>query len=171
MANSLSRPIVRVANRMKLIAEGDLTHEDLKTRSKDEVGVLIGAVNDMNRQIRMMAMEIGNVSESVTRQSEELSHSALEVNTGSQQVAITMEELAIASEAQANSTSDLAESMSSFSDKIQDANEHGLKASQVANEVLKVTDNGNVAMTASITNMKMIDRKCERSRRKCAAAC
>ena len=171
MANSLSRPIVRVANRMKLIAEGDLTHEDLKTRSKDEVGVLIGAVNDMNRQIRTMAMEIGNVSESVTRQSEELSHSALEVNTGSQQVAITMEELAIASEAQANSTSDLAESMSSFSDKIQDANAHGLKASQVANEVLKVTDNGNVAMTASITNMKMIDENVKRSGWKCAAAC
>ncbi|WP_249308476.1 methyl-accepting chemotaxis protein [Lederbergia citrea] len=157
MANSLSRPIIRVANRMKLIADGDLTHEDLKTRSKDEVGVLIGAVNDMNRQIRSMAMEIGNVSETVMRRSEELTHSAMEVNSGSQQVASTMEELAIASETQVQSSSELVESMGSLTENIDNANEYGQKANQVTREVLKLTDNGNEAMNASILNMKMID--------------
>ncbi|MBS4177946.1 methyl-accepting chemotaxis protein [Lederbergia citrea] len=157
MANSLSRPIIRVANRMKLIADGDLTHKDLKTRSKDEVGVLIGAVNDMNRQIRSMTMEIGNVSNIVMRRSEELSHSAIEVNSGSQQVASTMEELAIASDTQAQSSSELVDSMGALSENIHNANEYGQKANQVTHEVIELTEKGNAAMTESISKMRLID--------------
>ncbi|MCJ8007778.1 methyl-accepting chemotaxis protein [Lederbergia wuyishanensis] len=156
-ANSISRPIVRVANRMRLIAEGDLTHEDLKTRSKDEVGVLINSVNDMNRQIRSMAQEIGSVSQTVMRRSEELSHSAMEVNSGSQQVATTMEELSIAAETQAQSSSDLVESMGSLTANIHNANGSGQRASQVSSQVLELTEKGNEAMTESISKMKLID--------------
>lgn len=157
MANSLSRPIIRVAQRMQLIAEGDLAHDQLKTRSQDEVGQLVSAVNSMNSQLRTIVSEIGNVSEMVTKQSEELSQSALEVNTGSRQVASTMEELAIASEAQATSTSELAESMTTLSEHINDANEHGGKASNISRDVMKLTEQGNEAMTESIFKMQRID--------------
>ncbi|MBS4218745.1 methyl-accepting chemotaxis protein [Bacillus sp. FJAT-49711] len=156
-ANSISKPIVRVANRMRLIAEGDLTHDDLLTRSKDEVGVLIGSVNDMNRQIRSMAQEIGNVSQTVMRRSEELSHSAMEVNSGSQQVATTMEELSVAAETQAQSSSDLVESMGSLTSNIHNANSSGQRASHVSSQVLDLTEKGNEAMTESISKMKLID--------------
>ncbi|MBW8348554.1 methyl-accepting chemotaxis protein [Bacillus sp. IITD106] len=156
-ANSISRPIVRVANRMRLIAEGDLSNDELKTRSKDEVGDLIHSVNDMNVQIRAMVQELGNVSETVMRRSEELSHSAMEVNSGSQQVATTMEELSIASETQAQSASDLVESMGSLTANIHNANESGQRASQVSNQVLELTEKGNEAMTESISKMKLID--------------
>ncbi|MBS4196009.1 methyl-accepting chemotaxis protein [Lederbergia citri] len=156
-ANSISRPIVRVANRMRLIAEGDLSNDELKTRSKDEVGVLIHSVNDMNVQIRSMVQELGNVSQTVMRRSEELSHSAMEVNSGSQQVATTMEELSIASETQAQSASDLVESMGSLTANIHNANESGQRASQVSNQVLELTEKGNEAMTESISKMKLID--------------
>ncbi|MEK3888653.1 methyl-accepting chemotaxis protein [Bacillus sp. FSL K6-3431] len=158
MANSLSRPIVRVANRMRLIADGDLTNDDLKTRSKDEVGTLIHAVNEMNQQIRTIVLEIGAVSQSVTNRSEELSHSSLEVNAGSEQVATTMEELALASEGQASSTSELVDSMMALADNIHDANEHGHRASEVTVEVLELTEKGNEAMRDSISVMKVIDK-------------
>lgn len=157
MANSLSKPIERVANRMKLIASGDLTHEDLPSHSKDEVGELIVAVNDMSRQIRSMVMEIGVVSETVTSQSQGLSNAAQEVNLGSRQVATTMEELSIASEAQATATSDLAESMSVLSENVMDANQHGIKASEATQEVLSLTHQGNLAMVESTARMRAID--------------
>ncbi|MBS4206907.1 methyl-accepting chemotaxis protein [Bacillus sp. FJAT-50079] len=166
MANSLSRPIVRVANRMKLIADGDLTHEDLKTRSKDEVGVLIHSVNEMNRQIRAMAVDIGTVSETVKSRSAELSQSAFEVNSGSQQVAITMEELANASETQAQSASDLVESMGRLAANIHDANEQGHLANAVTDEVLNLTTKGNEAMVESISVMKVIDENVKDAVRK-----
>lgn len=157
MANSLSKPIEQVANRMKLIASGDLSHEDLQLHSKDELGELIVAVNDMSRQIRSMVKEIGVVSETVTSQSKGLSNAAQEVNLGSRQVATTMEELSIASEAQVTVTSDLAESMSVLSENVMDANQHGIKASEATQEVLSLTYQGNLAMVESTARMRAID--------------
>ena len=40
-SNSISRPLIIVMNRMKLIASGDLSSEPLKTNSKDEIGQLV----------------------------------------------------------------------------------------------------------------------------------
>ncbi|CAM4136201.1 methyl-accepting chemotaxis protein [Lederbergia lenta] len=157
IANSLSRPIVRVVKRMKSIADGDLTHEDLKTRSKDEVGVLIHAVNDMNKQIREMAVEIGTASKKVTNRSKGLSQSAMEVNISSEQVAVTMKELALASESEAQSAAQLVDSMGLLSDNIHDANEHGRQANLVTDEVLEFIVKGNTAMNESVSMMKVID--------------
>lgn len=157
MASTISKPIIQASNRMKLIANGDLTHDDLKTKSKDEAGILIQAVNDLNRQIRSMAMEIRNASSTVMHRSEELSFSANEVNSGSQQVATTMEELSHAAEIQASSSSKLAESMKSLTENIHNANVYGQRATEVTTEVLALTEKGNEAMTESIEKMRLID--------------
>ncbi|MBO1003934.1 methyl-accepting chemotaxis protein [Pseudogracilibacillus auburnensis] len=157
VANSLTRPIIRVVNRMKLVADGDLTQEDLKTRSKDELGELVASVNIMTKNIRKMAREIGGASQTVMLRSEELSQSALEVNAGSEQVATTMGELSIAAETQAQSSSDLVESMLSLTANIHHANENGQQANTVVNEVLELTARGNEAMSRSIINMESIE--------------
>src|SRR5699024_8751943 len=47
-SNVISRPIQTVMERMKLIAEGDLSKKPLETKLKDEVGQLIVAANEMN---------------------------------------------------------------------------------------------------------------------------
>nr|WP_238941761.1 methyl-accepting chemotaxis protein [Bacillus sp. REN10] len=157
IANSLTKPITRVVTRMKAISNGDLTQEDLKVTTKDEIGELVRAVNTMNKQIRTMTLEIQEVSDIVASQSEELTQSSQEVGEGSLQIATTMEELAKAAESQAHTTSELADSMNKLMSNIQDANGNSIKVSEVSEDVLVLSKQGNQSMMDSMTKMNVID--------------
>ncbi|SDM16840.1 methyl-accepting chemotaxis protein [Sediminibacillus halophilus] len=156
-ARMITNPVSRVMKRMKLVAEGDLSHEPLKVHSRDEVGQLVTAVNQMNENMRELVTEITSVSTTVSGQSEELSQSANEVKEGSNQVAVTMEELSSGSESQANTTTDLAASMAGFTDKIKEAHENGNTIHEKSERVLELSEEGNRMMNSSITQMNKID--------------
>jgi len=156
-ANLISRPIVTVMERMKSIADGDLTHEALETKSTDEVGQLVAATNEMSDNTRELLSSIQSVSETVSSQSEELTQSAGEVKAGTEQIAITMEELATGSETQANSASDLSMSMGSFTDKVNEANTNGERIQQNSNKILEMTGTGSQLMQSSTEQMTTIN--------------
>lgn len=153
----ISRPIIRVMERMKLIAAGDLSQEPLQNRSRDEVGQLVSATNEMNSNVRQLLTEINLVSDSIAGQSEELTQSANEVNAGSQQIATTMQELATGSETQATSASSLASIMGAFSTTVHEANANGGLILVASNEVLAMTDEGSKLMETSFNQMNKID--------------
>lgn len=143
---------------MKLIANGDLSVELLQIKTRDEVGQLVEAANEMTLNTRELLNQINVVSETVTSQSEELTQAANEVKAGSDQVAITMQELATGSETQANSASDLASYVSTFSEKVQEVNDNGARVQRYSNEVAGMTAKGSELMTSSTEQMAKIDQ-------------
>ncbi|MEN2769036.1 methyl-accepting chemotaxis protein [Ornithinibacillus xuwenensis] len=154
----ITNPIKTVMERMRLIASGDLSYDDLQTKARDEVGQLVLAANDMNQNMRDLLNQINKVSETVSSQSEELTQSANEVKTGTDQVATTMQELASGSETQANSASDLSSIMGTFVTKVKDTNEQGLSIEENSKQVLAMTNEGSRLMTDSTKQMEKIDR-------------
>ncbi|MBM7600498.1 methyl-accepting chemotaxis protein [Virgibacillus halotolerans] len=157
-SNMISRPLKTVMDRMKSIAQGDLSLEPLETKSRDEVGQLVVATNEMSNNTRDLLNKINAVSETVTSQSEELTQAANEVKAGSEQVAITMQELATGSETQANSASDIAAIMGTFAVKVQEANENGGRVQEYSNNVLGMTNEGTEIMDATTGQMAKIDQ-------------
>ncbi|GIO25331.1 methyl-accepting chemotaxis protein [Oceanobacillus sp. J11TS1] len=156
--NLISKPIKTVMERMKLIASGDLSKDSLQTKTRDEVGQLVDATNEMASSTRNLLRQINEVSETVTNQSEELTQAANEVKSGSEQVAITMQELAAGSEKQANSASNLSEITGTFALKVQEVNENGEHVQQYSDKVLEMTTNGSELMTSSTEQMAKIDK-------------
>ncbi|MFD1736718.1 methyl-accepting chemotaxis protein [Bacillus salitolerans] len=158
ISNSLTKPIHVVMNRMKEIAQGDLSQDHLKSKSKDEVGQLIKATNQMSDHLKVLLAEINSVSETVTGQSEELTQSASEIKEGSQQVASTMQELAAGAEHQASSSSDLAQMMDQLSEQIAVAHEESNRINVSSKTVLQDTQKGNDLMNRSEEQMLTIDQ-------------
>ncbi|WP_229683221.1 methyl-accepting chemotaxis protein [Virgibacillus oceani] len=156
-ASHISKPIVTVKNRMKVIAEGDLRQELLETTSKDEIGQLVHAANDMNQHMRSLLNQINEVSGTVSSQSEELTQAANEVRAGTGQVATTMEELASGSETQANSAGDMANIMGTFTNKVEEANNYGERILNNSEKVLQMTTKGGQLMNASAEQMDNIN--------------
>lgn len=156
-ANTIAKPIRLVMLRMKSIAEGDLSNERLLIHSRDEVGQLVDATNDMNDSMRDMIRKMNTVSEAVSSQSEELTQVAGEVKAGTEQVAITMVELATGSETQANNASDLAGNMGSLTEMVDEANDSGEKIQTNSEKVLQLTTNGSQLMNASTEQMVKIN--------------
>jgi methyl-accepting chemotaxis protein len=157
-ANSISNPVRMVTDRMNRIASGDLSGEPLESRSKDEVGQLVNAINEMSGNTRQLVNDINIVSGSVTGQSEELTQSATEVKAATNQIATTMYELAEGAEMQANHAGDLAQSMEEFSHKVEEANEKGEQIHQSSEEVLTMTAEGSRLMQSSNEQMEKIDQ-------------
>ncbi|WP_226037138.1 methyl-accepting chemotaxis protein [Aquibacillus saliphilus] len=157
-ARVISNPIKTIMERLKLIADGDLSLEPLKSNSKDETGQLVVATNQMNDKMREVLQQINTVSETVSSSSEELTQSAGEVKEGSIQVATTMQELASGSESQANNATDLSAVMETFVARMQEANANGDDIYRSSNDVLGMTAEGGKLMDASVKQMATIDQ-------------
>ena len=158
LAIMITKPIRLVMDRMKLIADGDLSNKPLKIKSKDEVGQLMVSTNEMASSMQNLLKQIHIVSETVSSQSEELTQSANEVKAGAEQVATTMQELAAGSENQANGSSDLSSAMGVFATKVQEANEGGEYIQETSDQVLEMTDVGSELMNGSTQQMTTIDQ-------------
>ncbi|PIC95450.1 chemotaxis protein [Sporosarcina sp. P26b] len=157
-ANSISKPIHTVMERMRLIAMGDLSSPPLETKLQDEIGQLIKSTNEMSSNTHNLLDEIHIVAQTVSSQSEELTQSAGEIKAGTAQIATTMEDLAYGTESQATNASSLSTSMENFVARIMDANENGTYIHQSSNEVLSMTNTGSEAMNTSSKQMKVIDQ-------------
>ncbi|MFJ7369409.1 methyl-accepting chemotaxis protein [Lysinibacillus sp. NPDC098008] len=156
-AISISKPVQRISQRVKVIAEGDLSQEALVNDARDEVGELTESTNTMNLKIKDMLQQIQHVSTEVATQSEELLQSSVEVKAGAEQVALTMNDIAEGTEVQASNASDLSHLMSDFVKRMNEASQNGQHVESDANQVLTLTDSGQTLIKASTDQMLKID--------------
>lgn len=155
-SRSITNPITRVMNRLDELANGNLAHEPLRVTSRDEIAHLMESTNTLTRNNYQIVHQINDVAVTVSSQSEELTQIAGEVRTGTDQIAITMEELAAGAETQANSASDLAHTMGSFTNKVEQANENGEQIQNYSTNVLDLTKDGRNLMQSSTEQMAKI---------------
>ncbi|MGY4795073.1 methyl-accepting chemotaxis protein [Lysinibacillus fusiformis] len=135
----------------------DLSQESISIRSKDEIGKLATAMNQMQLKLKDMIHNIAQASDLINTSSKELTQSANEVNKGAEQVAITMHELASGEEGQAHHSNELTSLMERFTVDLQETNQHGAHIHQSSLEVLTLTKEGDQLMTSSNSQMVKID--------------
>jgi len=157
MGNRIGNPIRKVAERLVEIAAGDLTKTPLTNKRKDEIGVLVNATNEMQRDLQDVINEIHLASDTLSSHSEELSQSAEQVKVGSKQIATTMQELAHGAETQATSASDISEMMDIFAQTIQDSDESSRGIVNDSQQVTLGAEDGQRLMEKSVNKMKDID--------------
>ncbi|TFE03925.1 methyl-accepting chemotaxis protein [Jeotgalibacillus salarius] len=158
MGQAIGGPLKRVASRMGLLADGDLTNEPLTSKRKDEIGTLFTATNKMQDDLKVILSKIAAATDHVSTQSEELTQSANEVREGSEQIAVTMQELASGSEAQATNAGALSETMDEFAVKIQDTNQQSQEISTRSRHVMESAEGGSKMMESSVQQMMVIDQ-------------
>lgn len=157
-SNRITSQISFAAERMNALANADLSHDLMKVKSNDEIGLLANAMNTMQTKLKIMIEKIQKASEMLTSRSEELTQSANEVKAGSQQIAATMQEITSGTESQANSITDLASAMQLYAEEVNNANDHGEKVQESSQEVLNITEEGRQLMQSSKTQMAKIDQ-------------
>ncbi|QHS23384.1 HAMP domain-containing protein [Virgibacillus sp. MSP4-1] len=156
LSRSMTKQLKTVMNRLKKMADGDLSDEDLQVESKDEIGQLVESTNDMSHHIKKLLGKIHSVSETVSAHSEELTQSANEVMKGTEKVSAAMEEIASGSENQANHASQMAENVTAFSTKLRESNEDSELTYDASKQVLDMTHDGRKLMNRSVNQMKSI---------------
>lgn len=157
-SNRVSKNITTITEHVNMVANNDLSAQELKVSTKDEIGQLAANINQMVRNLKNIVVDIVNASEKVSTFSEELSTSSSEVKEGSFHIASTMQELSSGADTQANTASELSYGMSDFVTKIKEAGINSDQISASSSEVLDLTSEGNQLMTTSIKQMSAIDQ-------------
>lgn len=153
----ISKPIIKLTKRMEEISNGDLSKEPFLVKSRDEIGQLMTATNQMSSMMNRLLKDIAQVSSEVAESSEGLKSSANEVQTGSGQIVRTMEEISNGTELQANNASEVATSMSDFTNQLQLVNENNEHMKKSSEEVMALTTEGRSLMNSSTQQMTSID--------------
>lgn len=156
-SNLISTPLLKIRDRMKMVAEGELNHEPLEQKSYDELGELTVSANLMQKNLRDTIEKMLVVSQSVTNQSDDLTQSANEVQQGSKQIASTMYELSEGSESQASRAAEMVRMMDDFTDRIELAHLEGADVARSSTEILSLTKEGTALMRSSVQQMQSID--------------
>lgn len=76
IARSISRPVNAVAQAAQRLAAGDLTLEELQVSSRDEVGAMADAFNQMVKTLREVLTKVNESTQAVTIASDQLSSAA-----------------------------------------------------------------------------------------------
>ena len=169
LASSISKPLVIVTDRMKAIAQGDLTHAPLETDLKDETGQLMDATDEMNQHLKEMLNQIQEISQDTAHHSDELAHSSKAAQSDTEQIAATMEELASGTETQAKTASDLSGTMETFSEAIQAAYTDGKDTLSSSAQVVSLADAGREQMQSSSRQMQRINQLIEEAAQRMTA--
>jgi methyl-accepting chemotaxis protein len=93
LARQIVNPIIQIMQRLKLIAEGDLSGESMEIRSKDEVGMLASALGQMTDNLNEVMGNIQAASEQVASGSKQVSESSMSLSQGATEQASSVEQL------------------------------------------------------------------------------
>lgn len=100
IVRNITRPVIAASHVLDRMAEGDLTASELRFSNKDEIGVLVQAVNGMIRQMREVMARMQESSSAVASSSEQLYASSEQNSEASQHVAVDIQTIATEAETQ-----------------------------------------------------------------------
>lgn len=106
LTRAIKNPIIKVVKFSEQLAKGNLNIQPLKVDSKDELGQLTEAINNMFNSIKAVITNIHVSSQDVTVTAKELSVHAKETTQTTEEVSRTVEQISIGASEQASNTKD-----------------------------------------------------------------
>jgi methyl-accepting chemotaxis protein len=145
VAISLSRNISSATHSVlaqaEAIAAGDLTRDDLKLRSQDELGDLTLAINKMSRSLKSMIMAITENSLHVASASEELSNTSQQITANSEETSAQAKVVSDAAETVSQNLQTVATGAEEMGASIREIAKNATEAAKVATSAVKVAEN------------------------------
>jgi methyl-accepting chemotaxis protein len=155
VARRISKPILLLANHTKKVAEGDL-REEISVLSQDEIGMLAGSFNQMQRQLKDMMQKVADTSNHVLTSSKQLSKSSQLTTEMIHQMVAAIQEIASGSETMAQAAEENAKAMEEMASGIQHITESSLAISEESLEASQEANEGNRRIQQAVAQMRSI---------------
>jgi methyl-accepting chemotaxis protein len=156
VARKIAMPITLVTNRLEAVAEGDLRGDDLGTRSQDEVGRLIMAINSMVGKWRQVISRTRDTAEQVASSSISLAAGALETKQATNQISGAIQNVAEGSEKQVSGSQESTQAMGEIATGIQRIAESSSVVLQSSLDATSMAEQGNQSVNEVVSQMQLI---------------
>lgn len=166
MSRSISKPIKSAANIAKKISEGNLSVTVQKSKSQDEIGILINSEKQMVENLRKVISEVQGASESVSSNAQQISASGQELNSAVQQIATTVDQISRGSQTQAQRIEKSKQSVDQLADTITNLSQSAQESMEITNDVGAVSEKGAVSAKEAGEHMNKIIQVTNKSAQK-----
>ncbi|MFZ0284079.1 MAG: methyl-accepting chemotaxis protein [Terriglobales bacterium] len=141
LSRSISGATQAVLAQAEAIAAGDLTRDDLKIRSKDELGDLTLAINKMSGSLKNMIQAITQNSIQVASASEELSSTSQQITANSEETSAQAKVVSTATVQVSQNLQTVATGAEEMGSTIKEIAKNATEAAKVATGAVKVAEN------------------------------
>ena len=159
VAVSLSRGIAGATQSLlvqaEAIAAGDLTREDLKVRSQDELGDLTTAINKMSGSLKSIILSISENAMQVASASEELNTTSQQITANSEETSAQADVVSKAAQSVSQNLQTVATGAEEMGASIKEIAKNATEAAKVATSAVKVAE------TTTVTVSKLGDSSTE----------
>ncbi len=122
------------------IAAGDLTRDDLKILSHDELGDLTAAINQMSGSLKRMILSITQNSMQVARASEELNSTSQQITANSEETSAQSDVVSKAAQAVSQNLQTVATGAEEMAASIKEIAKNATEAAKVATSAVRVAE-------------------------------
>jgi len=156
IAQMIANPLIAMVAHVGEIAVGNLTIEDVKVNSKDEIGELGMALNTMVGNLRRLIKQVTESAESVASSSEALSSSAEQQAQATNQVAVAIQGVAGGTEKQNTAIDETSTAIEQISAAIQEVAASSNEVAGQATQTSSVAKEGQQAVDRAVNQMNKI---------------
>jgi methyl-accepting chemotaxis protein len=142
LTRSITRPLAHAVGLARQVASGDLT-ADIQVSSKDEVGMLLAALKDMNTSLLKTVSEVRSGTDTIV--------------TASQQIAAGNLDLSARTEQQASSLEETASSMEELTSTVRQNADNARQANTLAQDASGIATRGGEVVSRVVETMASIN--------------
>ena len=156
VSGRLTKPILKIAKRLKSVAGGDLTVEEVKIKSKDEIGELSMDFNDMIKNMRTLISQVDLSTKQVASSSKELTLGAEHTSQATENITISIQESAAGAQEQQLMLQRTTNSLEEISIGIQRIAESSSTIADSSVDAMELANIGGTAVEHTAKQMNLI---------------
>ncbi|WP_410513283.1 methyl-accepting chemotaxis protein [Paenibacillus sp. BR2-3] len=153
----LVRPLVQITRVVEQVSTGQLLVDELSVTSKDELGKLGQAVNEMVRSLRKLIMKVQRTSEQVTGASDSVSRHTIHISQSASQADTTIRQVAAGAGNQAHGTDESAKAVEEIAQSIQHIAETSSHVAYASGEMVQEAEQGNRSVQTAIAEINQLN--------------
>ena len=147
LSRSIAGASRSVLTQAEAIAAGDLTREDLKVQSNDELGDLTTAINKMSASLKHMILAISENAVQVSSASEELNATSQQITANSEETSAQTKVVSNATEQVSQNLQTVATGAEEMGASIKDIAKNATEAAKIATSAVKAAQSANATVS------------------------
>jgi methyl-accepting chemotaxis protein len=147
ISRSMSASATSMLHNIESLAANDLSIDDLKVRSHDEIGQAVDALNKMKNNLRVVVQTMSSNAQQVASASEEFSATSQQITANSEETSAQANLVSAATEEVNRNLQTVATSTEEMSATVSEIAKNASEAAKVAGEALKSSVETNATIT------------------------
>ncbi|GAB6156112.1 hypothetical protein JCM17380_48640 [Desulfosporosinus burensis] len=165
LARMIAKPLAKVSRTMERVAEGDLTFDQIVINGRDEIGMMVDSVNQMQANLRSLIQRSKESAWQIATSAQEMSASTAEATKSVEQVTSTVQnmaeganEQAIQAQEAASMVENITQAISEIRQRIEEIAKSSEQTQVLVGDGFSAIQNQNDKMKENLAATEKVDK-------------